>query len=706
MSIIKLFVGSALGLASAAAMSQTVGSQAQWEQDPATDHLVLGGPIQTTASFRSDKPISIDTTLMLETQAGTTLHLGGPIGNVFGMRKGINKTGEGGLVLSGVNTYDGVTQLRQGTLSLQSNNALGTIGSSLHAYLGTQLVYQPGIVMPNNLQIVNAVHDPGQPPVGPYADSLQWWVNSGVSTQHGYMQLGTNRIVKQGQGVLRLAGNAFDPGSKLDVRHGGLLVDGSFLGAVHVFNDGWLQGQGRLGQAHIGTGGALVSSMESPGLVIERDLVFDPGSVFQVHVGTAGAGGPIHVQGVASLAGWVQAHTHDLAADLWPGSWEYPVLQADGGFAGTTFSGVDINVPFLQAGLRYDDNRVYLRFSPKAILNPDLGSESEPEVVWPFSGSWAASIVSALSEDSRFLRQSALRHVTQPRSGAFLWADTYYSHAERRANRSQPDDYRDVSGLVLGLQQAWGQHGQFNIYAGVQHSRLQSRYGVGDMPRYTALQASASADITSRHLGISAAWQGDNGLTLAVGAAQSWHSLHSRRAVVASGLSDQASARYGGRTSQVFGEVAIPVWNTPASHLTPYLQWAWVQTRAAAYTEKGGPAALQLTSSTHSVMYTAIGLKAGHTLESDLGTAKLYGNIAWRHAADEITPRNDFTFANGVNRDRYTARGWAIPRHTLMLQLGIEADIGRNSRLSVGYTGLHAAHYHDHGVQLALNVSF
>lgn len=695
MSLTNALIACVFFLLATSTRAQPIDSQAQWEQDPATDHVVLGGPVHTTASFSSDKPILIDQTLMLETQTNTVLHLGGTIGNVAGMSKGIHKTGAGTLVLAGTNDYDNVTSLRAGTLWLQSDLALGTIGSFLEVFSGTTLIYQPGVVIPNNIVLHDYVYDTSLPPASPNPHSVQWQVNGGVATQRGYMVLGPTWVLKQGDGVLRLAGNAFDSDGRIAIQQGGLAVDGEFMGTVHAENGAWLQGQGMLGSARIRPGGRLLSVAGAMGLRISRDLVFEPGAIFVVDAKAAGANHPVQVQGLAILSGGVSVHTADMLADLWPVNWEYPILQADAGFAGTTFDTVDSNIPFLTAGLRYDHHKVYLRLSPNA----------QAASVWPFSGNWEASVLSTTTEDSHFIRLAALRHVTQPRQGAFLWADVYFSDAERARYDGIPGDQRDLSGVVLGAQHSLGTDWQIAGFVGIQHASLNSRNAVFG-PGHSALwQASATARINSSFMGLSAAWQG-RGLALAVGAAHSWHRLSSQRHVAAGGLSDNPRARYQGYTSQLFGEFSVNAVSTPASRFTPFVQMAWVQTRMRAYDEQGGLAALHVAAARQDVLYSTLGVKGEHTVITSLGKATLYGTMAWRHAAGSITPRSRYAYVTAPAMGGFTTFGQAVSKNTVLMQAGVSAQWGQGLELSLGYTGQHGRRYHDHGLSLNVQLTF
>src|SRR5262249_38768001 len=66
---------------------------------------------------------------------------------------GITKLGDGSLILSGNNTFDGLVTLTQGTLNLRHGNALGSTNAGTVAGLGTSIQLQGGITVPENLVV-------------------------------------------------------------------------------------------------------------------------------------------------------------------------------------------------------------------------------------------------------------------------------------------------------------------------------------------------------------------------------------------------------------------------------------------------------------------------------------------------------------------------------------------------------------------------
>src|SRR5690606_27452965 len=79
-----------------------------------------GGTLRTTASFASDRDMVLNSDAVFDTASATTLTANGAISGPGGL----NKTGDGILELTGVNTYGGVTAVAVGTLALTGSGSI------------------------------------------------------------------------------------------------------------------------------------------------------------------------------------------------------------------------------------------------------------------------------------------------------------------------------------------------------------------------------------------------------------------------------------------------------------------------------------------------------------------------------------------------------------------------------------------------------
>ncbi len=167
---------------------------------------------------------------------------------------------------------------------------------------------------------------------------------------------GAGVLSKGGQGRLTLTGTGDHTGGT-DVLAGTLRVNGNFQSPVRVSAGARLEGTGRVG-------GTDVSGTLAPGnsigvITVSGDLVFDPGSIYEVEIDPSGAGDRTDVTGMAELDG---ATVAVIAA---PGSYStslvYEILTATEPIT-TTFDGLNVNLAFLDPILVHEANRVLLTF--------------------------------------------------------------------------------------------------------------------------------------------------------------------------------------------------------------------------------------------------------------------------------------------------------------------------------------------------------
>ncbi|HUH87048.1 MAG TPA: autotransporter domain-containing protein, partial [Pusillimonas sp.] len=423
-----------------------------------------------------------------------------------------------------------------------------------------------------------------------------------------------------------LAVNEIFSGSVL-VHNGARLQGVGEVGAVHIQAGGVLAP---------GNYVSPVSDTDGGALTIKGNALFEPGSRFQVVAWPTGEATTVQVGGTALLGGEVAVLAQN---GLWKTSSSYDILQAGGGLGGTQFASVASDLAFLTPALSYSADTVTLTLerndvplddagetpdekdvgkvidedTPGGKANPDLhdkvaglDKDSAGWALGQLSGNWNASVLSSVWEDSRFVREAVLRRAmaspghgpvrrrvmavpsvfvsgtTPPgRAGAAAphakpasdpsftglgalrpWAELFHSDGNRRESNAVPGDTRRIDGLVLGAGLVATAYWEVGAVFGVQRSRLRRS------------QAAAGAEIETVHMG--AHWAAQiPGLSLAVGAVHSLHRLSTHRQVLTGALRDALKARHRGQTTQVFGEVAWPLYEisldaqAPTSTVTP-----------------------------------------------------------------------------------------------------------------------------------------
>lgn len=151
---------------------------------------------------------------------------------------------------------------------------------------------------------------------------------------------------------------------------GMLVVNGALGGTMDVGAAGRLQGIGTVGDT-------IVSGTIAPGnsigtLHVTGDIIFNPGSIYEVEVNAAGQGDKIIASGKATINGGtvkVLAGAGNYAQQT-----HYTILTANGaaGVSGS-FSGVTSNLAFLDPSLSYDANNVYLTMTRNNVNFTGVG---------------------------------------------------------------------------------------------------------------------------------------------------------------------------------------------------------------------------------------------------------------------------------------------------------------------------------------------
>lgn len=746
--------------------------------------FVFSGVMRITeAGFESNQDYLIGgSAAAINVEEGVAAHFGGQIGNVPGSPHGLIKLGAGELALSGENIYTGATRLLQGGLQARSNSAWGW--ASLQAAVGTRLEYASEVEISAPLHITTMRVQDWAPPgsygtvIAPeHAGSLRWVVASGEAVHAGLLQ-GEAPFVKQGAGRLNISGDAMGYTGDALVENGVLAINEIFGGSVQVGNGARLEGTGVVASARILSGGILAPGNSIGTLMVNGDLRFDAGSRFEMEVDPNGASDSVWVSGKAFLAGDVVALAR---AGVWKPSTSYALLSADNGLDGQ-FDSVSVpgDFAFLEPRLIYDADTVTLTLvrnetplddvaqtpdeeevadviekeeSPAASGSPEVPALRDEVLVLDrtaargalrqLAGSWLASVLSGMLEDSRFVRQAVLDH-SQVQG---FWSRAFYSQAERAAVDGVPGDTRSLHGLALGVNRQLSEAWQAGAFFAVQHASLR-REGIGSgrvglgaggvgqgangFDTHGADQAGsaggqASATLQSTHFGVIAAGQWQS-LRLAAGVVQSWHAVKSARRVAFGGLDDSLSGRYRAHGTQVFAEAAWPVWlhnvhppsdsgngilldqggprGRPDSFLLePFVRLAYVRVNAAGFDERGGAAALSVQPARHSVLFSSLGVRAEHAFKTEIGEARVRGQLAWRYAGGAHQPAVSQAFLGGAGHI-FTSHGLPIARSAWSLDLSVTGQLSRQASLSLAYAGQLAKGSRDHGVQVSMRWVF
>jgi outer membrane autotransporter protein len=440
------------------------------------------------------------------------------------------------------------------------------------------------------------------------------------------------------------------------------------------------------------------------------NIIFASSSTYQVDANASGAGDRLTTSGNIVIQGGA------VAALAQPGdfalSTRYTILTAGGSLSGT-FAGVSANLAFLTPSLTYDAQNAYLSLVRNDIRFPTVagtfnqraaagGSEplgagnrvfdalvrltaaQAPAAFDSLSGEIHASARGALLDDSRFVRDAMLE---RREAGRGAWASGYGSWGEIESDGNAAALDRDSAGLFAGVNLPLGSSWSAGIAGGY------SRASFDGEARASEAQAE-SWHAAARLMGSFGA------LRIAAGGAVSFHSIDTARSIVIPGFSDNATARYDGRTLQGFAEASYEI---PLGQATiePFASLAWAEIETEQFQEAGGAAALSGEEASDSTAYSTLGLRTS----ASLGALSLTGSVGWQHDFESDPSSSNLRFVTGPGT-RFTVAGAPTSEDALLVQAGAEFKLGGGAGIGLIYTGQFGDRSDSQGARATLSVPF
>ncbi len=657
----------------------------------------------------------------------------------------LEKAGMGTLIFTAANTYAGGTEIAAGTLQLGAGGSLASNGALQIDAPGT-------FDLNSHIQTVGDLFGAGAILLG----SGELAAGMANSTQFSGSISGSGGFVKQGSGTLDLTGNSTYTGDTI-VNSGRLAVNGSLVSNVFV-NSGILGGDGSVGGIDVGSG-ATIAPGNSIGTLTATSITFAPSSIYQVEINSGGQSDKIVASGAATInGGTVQVLAQ--SGNYIPGT-TYTILTASGGVSGT-FSNATSNLAFLDPTLVYDPMNVFLALIrngtdfasiaqtsnqrsvagaldkfPTAnplyidVLNQTAGGARQ--AFDALSGELHATVSGILVQDSRFVRDAILGRLVQasyaggpdqnvalaaggPTSvamsnmngrmtlgvgtdseetpllppsthGLTFWTRGFGSWGELDGNGNAASAQRTLGGFVSGMDAGIGNGWRAGLATGYNHSDI-------------AVDARDSSAQVDSYILAGYAGGAYGPFALRSGAAWTWHSIDSSRAVIFPGFNESDRASYNGDTGQVFGEVAYPIL-TRGGAFEPFAGLGYVHVSTDGFTESGSAAALSGSHDDQDVGYSTLGIRAATTSSIAGYAVTPHASAAWQYAFGDITPEQSFAFAS--TNIAFGISGAPIARNSALLEAGLDVAFAPDATLSFSYVGQLADEVTDNGIQGRLN---
>ncbi len=605
---------------------------------------------------------------------------------------GLIKQGGGTLTLSGNNSYSGVTRVEAGTLRQDSAGGLVPGG----AYeLGGGALDLGGF----DLSMGSLSGSGGQVLLGG-ADLL---VDQASDTSFAGAILGSGAFIKDGPGTLDLGGSHGIDGIT-EVRGGTLAVNGSLLSAIQVQSGATLGGAGSVGSVLINSGGTLAPGNSIGTLNVAGDLIFSPGSVYQVETDAAGNADQVLVSGLASLAGTVQVLAEN---GTYAPATSYDILSA--GQLSGQFDSVSSNLAFLDPSLSYAGNAVTLTLTrndtsfsslartPNQVAFAqaaesldednevyrtllDLGEDEVADTFNKLSGDAHASIASAVMFDDLNLSRAPLgnlrRNLASPERALPYWVQVGGGRQRIDDDGNAGEIIQDHESMLFGGD--WPVYGDWRLGGafgyGQEQLDVDSRDAKADSDSYRyALYGGRDVELSR------------GTLKLFGGGGYSQHQIDSQRDVRLIDGPERLTRQYDVNTAQGFGELAWHLKFDEPAYVEPFVGLLLIDQRSDSFSEKGGAAALSADSQRNELLSTSLGVRGQQLFQLAERDLLLNGSFTWRQINGDLRPELDLQLEGG---DKFRVLGTELPRNSFLVELNLDYSITPNIVLDVDYNGV------------------
>lgn len=643
------------------------------------------------------------------------------------------KRGAGTLVLGQASSYTGGTLVEAGVL--QAGTAGAFVNSTDFAVNGGRLDLNG-----YDLTMASLSGEGGTLDLG----SASLTIDQAANTIFDGNVDGSGSLTKSGAGTLVLNGGNSYSGATT-VKAGGLVIgdathaDAQLAGIVSVENGAFLGGSGSVGTLYAQAGSVIAPGNSIGTLRVAGDLTFDKDATYVAEIEGTGTSDRIDVGGTATLGG-AKVYVEKAAGIYMPGR-RYTLLSAEGGISGT-FGDMSQNMPFVDMGLAYDANAVYLDIArngvdfasvartrnqksvASAIETLGAGNGIYDTVVMQegennarrafdaLSGEIHTSARTALINDSSIIRNAVLDRIGaafgSARQGAAsavvatdanasglsapqaaIWGQAVGSWSETDSNGNAGKLKQSTGGFIAGYDAEVVENWRLGAVAGYSRTSfdVDERHSSGDSDNY--------------HLGIYGGTQWDATM-LKAGLAYSWHRIETDRLVAYPGFSESLDGNYDGNSFQAFGEVSHR-FDVKGAAIEPFANLAVVRLQTEGFNEKGGNSALRFGKETTTTSFTTLGLRA--TVPVMLGTTevRLNGALGWQHAFGDTAPNASAAFDNGT---AFQVTGIPVAEDSAVVKAGFDIDLGHDATLGLEYSGQYGADFTQNTGRAKLSVKF